>query len=269
MSRIRQAFERLKRKEEGALIGYLTLGDPDIESSQELLTCLGNSVDILEIGIPFSDPIADGPTIQAAMDRALKSGANTNKAFEVARRLRERGVDAPLVFMTYYNIVLQFGEEDFLRMCRESGVDGVLVSDLPIEESSGFSQMCEKYGVDIIFLIAPTTPPDRIKKIIAQTRGFVYLVSLMGVTGERERVEERTLKVIEDALRLTGPLPLVVGFGISKGEHVKKIIGAGAQGVVVGSAFVNIVAEHDKGACRELERLAKELKEGTKKDAVA
>jgi tryptophan synthase alpha chain len=264
MSRISETFDRLEKKGEGALIGYLTLGDPDIKTSTKLLKCLSENVDVLEIGIPFSDPIADGPTIQAAMDRALESGVDTDDAFNVVRELRRGGVKTPFVFMTYYNIVLQYGEERFIQMCNETGVDGLLVSDLPLEESEGIVETCIKYGVDPIFLIAPTTPENRVKKIVAQSKGFIYLVSLLGVTGERASVQKRTLQFVADTLQLTGNIPLVVGFGISKREHVEAIINAGAQGVVVGSAFVNIVAAHGADACSELERLSKELKEGTK-----
>ncbi|MFQ5800184.1 MAG: tryptophan synthase subunit alpha [Candidatus Hydrothermarchaeales archaeon] len=263
MSRIGKKFMELKGRREGALIGYLTLGDPDISSSQKLLGCLCEGVDILELGIPFSDPIADGPTIQAAMDRALKNGMNTDKAFEIVEGLRKKGVKTPLVFMTYYNIVLQYGEEKFVKRCRDTGVDGLLVSDLPIEESERFVKICERHDIDPIFLIAPTTPEERMEQIIAQARGFVYLISLLGVTGEREKLQEQTIKVVKKALQFTGALPLAVGFGISKREHVRTIIEAGAQGVVVGSAFVNLVAKHGADACGELKRLSRELKEGT------
>jgi tryptophan synthase alpha chain len=264
MSGITETFNILKDKDEGALIGYLTLGDPDLNSSKNLLTCLSKNVDILEIGIPFSDPIADGPTIQAAMDRALASGISTDDAFKAVMDLRERGLELPLVFMTYFNIVLQYGEERFVRRCRETGVDGLLVSDLPVEESEKTVQLCRKYGVEPIFLIAPTTSSERVKKIMAKAGGFVYLISLLGVTGERKIVGKRTLEVVDRALKFTGLVPLVVGFGISKKEHVRAIMKAGARGVVVGSAFVNLVAKHGEGACKELEKLAKELKEGTR-----
>ncbi len=264
MLRISETFERLKARGEGALIGYLTLGDPDIQASKKLLKCLCKNVDILEIGIPFSDPIADGPTIQAAMDRALESGVDTDDAFRVVSELRRGGVKTPFVFMTYYNIVLQYGEDRFLSRCKESEVDGLLISDLPLEESEGMVGACQKYGIDLIFLIAPTTPAERMKRIVSKGKGFIYLISLLGVTGERESVQEKTLGTVKETLQFTGDLPLVVGFGISKKEHVRALIDAGALGVVVGSAFVNLVAKHGADACSELERLSKELKEGTK-----
>ncbi|MFQ6136987.1 MAG: tryptophan synthase subunit alpha [Candidatus Hydrothermarchaeales archaeon] len=264
MSGIRSKFSELRQKGEGALIGYLTLGDPDIETSKKLIKCLLENVDIMELGVPFSDPIADGPTIQGAIDRALKSGINTDDCFGVVEELRKEGETTPFVFMTYYNIVLQYGEERFMKRCKEVGVDGVLVSDLPIEEADSVLEQCDKFGVDYIFLIAPTTTEERIEKIVSKAEGFLYLVSLLGVTGARERLQQRTIDVTKWALNYTKDLPLAVGFGISKKEHVKAIIDAGAQGAVVGSAFVNIVANKGGDACGDLRRLSEELKEGTK-----
>lgn len=264
MSGLEKVFSELKKRGEGALIGYLTLGDPDIKTSERLIRCIVENVDILELGVPFTDPIADGPTIQAAIDRALKAGINTDIAFEMVKKFRNSGIATPFVFMTYYNIVLQYGEERFIKKCRDVGVDGILISDLPIEEAEGVLKHCNKYGVDFIFLIAPTTPEERIKKIVSHARGFVYLVSLLGVTGARGELQERTIEKTKWALKYVKNLPLAVGFGISKREHVKAIIKAGAQGVVVGSAFVNIVAKKKGEACRDLRRLSKELKEGTK-----
>ncbi len=264
-SRIEAKFEELKQKNEGALIGYLTLGDPDIATSKKLIKCLVENVDVLELGVPFTDPIADGPTIQAAIDRALKAGMNTDIAFEAVRKLRRNGIKTPFVFMTYYNIVLQYGEERFVKKCREIGVEGILISDLPVEEAKSVLRYCEKYGVDFIFLIAPTTNEERLKKILPSASGFVYLVSLLGTTGAREKLQEAAIEKTKWALRYTKEkIPLAVGFGISKKEHVRGIISAGAQGVVVGSAFVNLIAQKGGDACEELRKLARELKEGTR-----
>lgn len=264
MSIIAAKFAELEEKGEGALIGYLTLGDPDIKTSEELIASLLENVDIMELGIPFSDPIADGPTIQGAMERALKAGVNTDIAFEMVSRLRKR-FDKPFVFMTYYNIVLQYGEEEFIKRCAEEGVDGVLISDMPIEEAEGTLALCEKYGVDFVCLIAPTTGEERIRKIAAKAKGFLYLVALLGVTGAREKLEEETVRKTKWALRYTGGVPLAVGFGISKKEHVQSLMRAGAQGAVVGSAFVELIAERGGDAAADLKRLSSELKEGTKK----
>ncbi len=263
MSKIGERFAELKRKNEGALIGYLTLGDPDVEASERLIACLLENVDIMEFGVPFTDPIADGPTIQAAIERALEAGVNTDVAFDMVARLRER-FDTPFVFMTYYNIVLQYGEERFLKRCSEVGVDGILVSDMPVEESEATLELCKKYGVDFICLIAPTTTEERMEKISSKAMGFLYLVALLGVTGAREKLEEETIRKTEWALERSKGLPLAVGFGISRPEHVRAVIEAGAQGVVVGSAFVDMVAKKGGDACDDLRRLSRELKEGTR-----
>ncbi len=264
MSRIAEKFAVLEKRGEGALIGYLTIGDPDLKASEELIEALLENVDIMELGVPFSDPIADGPTIQGAIERALKAGMNTDKAFEMVARLRTR-FDTPFVFMTYYNIVLQYGEERFIETCAEVGVDGILVSDMPIEEADEILELCEKYGVDFICLIAPTTGEERIKKIAAKAKGFLYLVALLGVTGVREKLEEETVNKTKWVLKYTGDVPLAVGFGISKKEHVQSLIKAGAQGAVVGSAFVDLVRKKGADAVGDLKRLSSELKEGTRK----
>ncbi len=262
-NRIDAKFEELRAKGEGALIGYLTLGDPNIEDSKKLVRALAKHVDILELGIPFSDPIADGPTIQGAIDRALKAGMNTDIAFEIVKDLK---LDIPLIFMTYYNIVLQYGEERFIKRCRDVGIDGVIIVDLPIEEAQNLLDICERYNVHFIFLIAPTTREDRLFKILSRARGFIYLISLLGVTGAREKLQEETIEKTKWALNYV-KIPLAVGFGISKKEHVRAVIKAGASGVVVGSAFVKIVEKNlgnIEKAIKEIENLAKELKEGTK-----
>ncbi len=264
MSRIKEKFNELKDRGEGALIGYLTLGDPDRETSKKLVKCLLENVDIMELGVPFSDPIADGPVIQGAIDRALEAGINTDYCFNIVEELRAEGEKIPFVFMTYYNIVLQYGEERFMKRCQEAGVDGVLISDLPIEEAGTVLEQCHKYGVDFIFLIAPTTTEERIKRIVKKATGFVYLVSLLGVTGARDTLQQKTIDVAKWALGYTPDIPLAVGFGISKKEHVQAIIESGAQGVVVGSAFVRIIAEKGEAACEDLKLLSKTLKEGTR-----
>lgn len=261
MSKIKGTFEELKSRGEGALIGYLTMGDPDIKTSERLIRCLCEHVDILELGVPFTDPIADGPTIQAAIERSLKAGMNTDIAFEMVERLRE-DIDIPFVFMTYYNIVLQYGEERFIKKCEEVGVDGILISDLPLEEADSVLEHCRNHNVDFIFLIAPTTTEDRIKLISKNAMGFVYLVALLGVTGARDQLQKETVEKTRWALKYVD-LPLAVGFGISKKEHVRAILDAGASGVVVGSAFVNIVTEKVE-ACADLKALSGELKEGTR-----
>jgi tryptophan synthase alpha chain len=265
MSRIEETFRQLKERGEGALIGYLTMGDPDMETSEKLIKRISKHVDILELGIPFTDPIADGPTIQAAIERSLDAGMNTDKAFKMVKGLRKSGIEIPFVFMTYYNIVLQYGEERFVKRCRETGVDGILISDMPLEESGEVLELCKKYGVDFIFLIAPTTTERRIKKIVKEASGFIYLVSLLGVTGARAALQKRTITTTKWARKYVQDKPLAVGFGISKPEHVRAVLSAGADGVVVGSAFVKLIGEKGKLAGRSIERLAKELKGATRK----
>lgn len=264
-SKLERTFYELQRKGEGALIGYLTLGDPSIEASEKLTAALCENVDVMELGIPFSDPIADGPTIQAAIDRALKAGMNTDAAFEIVERLRKKGITTPFVFMTYYNIVLQYGEERFIKRCRDVGVEGLLISDLPVEEAHSVLKYCDKYGVDPIFLIAPTTTEERLKKILKKARGFLYLVSLLGTTGARDKLQEETIEKTKWALKRIKDLPLAVGFGISKREHVRAIIEAGAAGVVVGSAFVKHVERLGEKAVEAIKELSKDLKEGTRR----
>lgn len=266
MSRIEKKFAELKRKREGALIGYLTLGDPNPEASFSLVKALCEHADIVELGIPFSDPIADGPTIQAAIDRALKAGMNTDKAFEIVKKLRKE-VETPFVFMTYYNIVLQYGEERFLKRCKETGADGVLITDLPVEEGTNFIALCRKHGIDFVSIITLLTEKERIKKIAKNSSGFLYLVSLLGVTGARDKLAESAIEKSKEALvclkEVKSALPLAVGFGISKKEHVQEIMKAGAQGVVVGSAFVKLIEEKKGEAAEEIKKLARELKSGT------
>jgi len=186
-------------------------------------------------------------------------------AFEIVEKLRKGGESKPLVFMTYYNIVLRYGGERFVKRCKDVGLDGVLVSDLPLEESSSFLEQCEKYDVDPIFLIAPNTPEERVKKIAGSAKGFLYLVSILGVTGAREKVQKNTIEKIKEVKRLNLHIPLCVGFGISKKEHVAAVMGAGAQGAVVGSAFVRLIGEKREHAFADLRELSRGLKEGTRR----
>jgi tryptophan synthase alpha chain len=242
MKKIAKVFERLKAQENGALIGYVTGGDPEPKYTPVIAEALINGgVDILELGIPFSDPIADGPTIQAASVRALKAGTTAKTVLGIAREIREKH-DIPIVCMTYYNLIFRMGLENFLRLARDCGVDGVIVPDLPLEEAKDYQRAAGVCGVDTIFLAAPSTSMQRLRKIVHCTSGFLYLVSHFGVTGEKAAVETSTIKLIKKVLPYTrGQVPLAVGFGVSKPEHAGRIIEAGADGVIVGSAFVNII----------------------------
>lgn len=263
MSRIAEAFDKLKSKGEKALIAYIMAGDPSLFATKEYFFALVDAgIDIVELGIPFSDPIADGIAIQAASDRALKSGTTPSKVIALAKEIRMENAITPIIFMTYFNIFFKYGLERFAR--EVSGiVDGFIVPDLPVEESAEFLNYCRKYDVDLIFLIAPTTPADRIKQIIKQSSGFIYLVSRLGVTGARADLAASAIEVLERVKEYS--IPKAIGFGISKPEHVKAIANAGADGIVVGSPFVQII-EQGGSVSERLRKLAKELKTATRKN---
>jgi len=236
MSRIPGVFADRK-----ALILYLTVGFPDPEAALELVPLLRSlGCDMVELGIPFSDPLADGVTIQEASYSALKQGVTPEFCLRLAARLRER-VDIPLVFMTYYNPVLAFGLEPFCRECARAGVDGIIVPDLPPEEGAELEGLSQKYGLDLVYLLAPNSPERRIELVCRRSRGFVYLVSVTGVTGPREalspELEEFVLRV-----RYRTSLPLAVGFGIASPEQAGRAA-ALADGVIVGSKVLQLIKE--------------------------
>ena len=224
--------------------------------------------DIVELGIPFSDPIADGPTIQAAVKRSLANGAKPLNALEVARVVR-RKYDTPIVLMTYYNPIFRVGLRRFLTSARESGISGIIVPDLPVEESAEYKKECVAASLDTIFLASPSTEPQRLKEIMFQTSGYLYLISLYGVTGVRVTLPDSALTLVRKyRAELHGTLPLAVGFGISQPEHVRDLVRAGTDGVIVGSAFVKIVGENSRNVARastKLTRLARSLKRATMK----
>jgi tryptophan synthase alpha chain len=267
MSRIQACFERLISRGEGALIGYLMAGDPDPERSVSYARALlEGGVDLLELGVPFSDPVADGPEIQEASVRALRAGTTPLTVFEIVEALRrdpERGRQIPIVLMTYYNPILAMGEEAFCKRCAAVGVDGVIVPDLPIEESDPLVTHARRHRMDTIFLATPETDDERLERIARETRGFLYLVARYGVTGAPTDVGPALGGLLRRAReRAPEGLPLAVGFGIASREHVQAVIRAGAQGAIVGTAFVRRVAE---GAQPEaLTALARELKSGTR-----
>jgi tryptophan synthase alpha chain len=267
MSEIEKVFRRLKAHGNGALIGYVTGGDPEPKCTPLIAEALINGgVDILELGIPFSDPIADGPTIQAASVRALKAGTTPKMVLEMAKEIRKKH-SVPVVILTYYNPVFRMGSEKFFRLARSCMVDGVTVPDLPVEEADDHREAASTAGVDTIFLAAPSTTDERLRKIVECTSGFLYLVSHFGVTGEKTTVADSTIQLVKRILPFTaGRVPLAVGFGISKPEHARCIIEAGADGVIVGSAFVNIVGRNTASVDRLLvnvEKTARKLKDAT------
>ncbi len=242
MSRLDATFERLRASGERALVVYLMAGDPSLAETERLvIEAERRGADVIELGVPFSDPLADGPVIQRAGLRALAAGASLSRVLEMVATLRAR-VRVPLVFMTYYNPVLAFGLKAFARTAADAGVDGVIVPDLPHEESDPLRAEAEPAGLDVIHLVAPTSPPARVKAIARLSRGFVYVVSLTGVTGERRELPP-DLEAQIRTLRLVTTKPICVGFGVSTPEHVAAV-GRVADGVAVGSAIVRTIEHH-------------------------
>jgi tryptophan synthase alpha chain len=241
MSRIATTFQQLKSRGEPALIAYLMAGDPSLQQSTEYFEALARGgADIIEIGIPFSDPVADGPTIQAAGLRALKANIKLEDIFQMAQNLRSK-TQAPLVFMTYFNPIFAYGEDKFLSRCQEIGIDGLILPDVPLEEAETFSIAAQEKNIDIIFLATPATREDRLKRMAELTRGFLYLVGRYGVTGSQATLADQTRSLIQNVRRVVGNVPLAVGFGLSTAEQIRGVIDAGADGGVVGSALVQEV----------------------------
>lgn len=260
-------FRELKKRGEGALIAYVTGGDPLPKYTSRIVEALvKGGADIVEIGIPFSDPIADGPTIQAADNRALNAGTTPHTIFDIVKETKKR-VDAPIVLLTYYNILFKMGVKNFLEKASKHGVDGLIAADLPIEEAEEYKEAAEKQGVDTIFLATPSTQISRLKDILGFTSGFLYLVSVFGVTGAREQLAQLTTSTVKKFHPYTvKAVPLAVGFGISKPEHVNSIIGCGAEGVIVGSAFVKIIENNlnnSTGFINSISMLAEKMKIAT------
>jgi tryptophan synthase alpha chain len=240
MSRIEKAFETPGKT---AFIGFTVAGDPDETTSLRIAKALiDGGTDILELGIPFSDPVADGPTIQRADDRALAAGTTPDTVFRLVKEIRAYS-SVPIVFLTYYNIVYRRGIERFYREAAEAGVDGILIADMPVEESGEVTAIATRYGIDPIFLIAQTTSDKRIRKIAAEAKGYLYLVSVLGVTGVRAQVSSGALDLLRRVRRHTD-LPLALGFGISTPDHAATCASAGADGVIVGSAIVDIIGQN-------------------------
>ncbi len=264
MSRIAQRFHDLSAKEEGALICYLMAGDPDLYKTLDYAFALEEGgADVIELGIPFSDPVADGPTIQAAGVRALQAGTTPQRVFELSSRLRKRS-NIPIVLMTYYNPIFVMGEETFIKASKDAGADGVIVPDLPMEESRHFIEAARRHGSDTIFFATPETDDVRVGQIAAVTTGFLYIVARYGITGAKEELADLTTTLIQRVHPLVVPLnlPIAVGFGLSNPEQIRAVIQAGANGAIVGSAIVERIAS---GISLEvLAGFVRELKQGTK-----
>jgi len=243
MSRIAQAFEKARKENRAAFVAYLCAGDPDFENSLEACRALlRNGADVLELGVPFSDPLADGMVNQLAAQRALESGMTRDKVFELVRRLRAEFPQAAIVFYTYYNLVFCNGVDAYIKESVAAGLDGILTLDLPPEEAGEQLAACKKHGLDSIFIVAPTTSEARLPLIAESASGFIYYVSREGVTGMRDQLATGIPEAIA-RIRKHAKVPVVVGFGISRREHVSAT-GAHADGVVVGSALVNVIASN-------------------------
>ena len=253
MSRIKKAFENGK-----AFIAFVTCGDPDLETTGAVVReMVKNGADLIELGIPFSDPTAEGPVIQGANLRALNGGVTTDKIFEFVKELR-RDVSVPMVFMTYANVVFSYGAERFISTCRGIGMDGLILPDVPYEEKEEFQSICRRFGLELISLIAPTSE-NRIARIAGEAEGFVYLVSSLGVTGVRSEIKTDLASIVE-AIRRNTDIPCAIGFGISTPEQAARMAGL-ADGVIVGSAIVGLIEKYGRQAPEHVGRYVKEMKD--------
>ena len=266
LSKVDQKFSELRKNKKLALMPFIMAGDPNIEkTSQILLKLQENGADLIELGIPYSDPLADGPIIQLSASRALNSGTTPRKVITLLESLKGK-LNIPIILFTYLNPLLCFGFEQFCEMASNAGVSGLIIPDLPLEEAYKFSEVVSTYSMDLILLVAPTTPFERMKQISQHTKGFTYLVSVTGVTGERNKMESRVENLIAK-LKEINTNPIAVGFGISNPEHVNKVREWGADGVIIGSAFVKRISssnaedvvDHVGNFCKDM-RLAADQK---------
>ena len=253
MSNIYKAFENGK-----AFIPFVTCGDPDLDTTAAIVRAAAqNGADLIELGIPFSDPMAEGPVIQEASMRALAGGATTDKIFELVADLR-KDVSIPFVFMTYANVVFSYGTERFVKRCVEVGVDGVILPDVPFEEKEDFASICERYGIDFISLVAPTSE-NRLAMIAEEAKGFLYVVSSLGVTGVRSEIKTDIPSIVE-VVRKHAKVPFAIGFGVSRPDQAVQMARY-SNGVIVGSAIMKIIAEHGKESPSFVAAYIKEMKE--------
>lgn len=258
MSRISEAF-----REHKAFIPFITCGDPDIETTKEIIKAMEKAgADIIELGIPFSDPTAEGPVIQGANLRALNGGVTTDKIFDMVEEIRKE-VQIPLVFMTYANVVYSYGTDRFLQRAKDVGMDGLILPDVPFEEKEDFAPVCEKYGIDFISLIAPTSH-ERIARIAKEAKGFVYCVSSLGVTGMRSEITTDVGAMVE-LVRANTDVPAAIGFGISNPKQAGKMA-AKSDGVIVGSAIVKIIEKYGQDTVPYVEQFVRDMKEAVLKN---
>ncbi len=253
MSNIQKAFEYGK-----AFIAFITCGDPDLTTTAEVVKeAVRNGADLIELGIPFSDPTAEGPVIQGANIRALKGGVTTDRIFDFVRELRKE-VTVPMVFMTYANVVFSYGSEKFIAACKEIGMDGLILPDVPFEEKEEFQSICDRYDMDFISLIAPTSE-NRIAMIAKEAKGFLYIVSSLGVTGTRTEIKTDLSSIVE-VVRQNTDVPCAIGFGISTPEQAKKMAGL-SDGAIVGSAIIKLLEKYGTEAPKYVGEYVKSMKD--------
>lgn len=262
MSRIGPCFEALRQANRRALLMYLTVGYPHRDSALDLIPAIvEGGADMIELGVPFSDPLADGATVQRASEQALRNGVNVARCIQTVRSLRERGIAVPIVFMGYYNPMLQYGIERFCADAQAAGVDGLIVPDLPPEESDDLQAACARHDIDLVYFLAPTSTDERMREVAARASGFIYCVSLTGVTGSRTVIASQLTTFLERARAITD-VPLAVGFGITEPQHAQEVAEI-ADGVIVGSALLNIVERAAEGGVEEVRAFVAAMRAGT------
>ena len=251
MSRIEEAFQKHK-----AFIAFITVGDPDLETTERVVhAAVENGADLIELGIPFSDPTAEGPVIMEADEVALKAGTTTDKVFELTKKLRET-ITVPMVYMTYANVVFSYGCEKFAQKAADAGIDGLILPDVPYEEKEEFTEVFDRYGLDLISMIAPTSE-DRIAMIAKEAKGFIYMVSSVGVTGTRSEITT-DISAMTDLVKKNSEVPCAVGFGISTPEQAARMAEL-SDGAIVGSAIIKIIAKYGKEAAGPVGEYVKEM----------
>lgn len=251
MSRIEEAFQKHK-----AFIAFITVGDPDLETTERVVhAAVENGADLIELGIPFSDPTAEGPVIMEADEVALKAGTTTDKVFELTKKLRET-ITVPMVYMTYANVVFSYGCEKFVQKAADAGIDGLILPDVPYEEKEEFTEVFDRYGLDLISMIAPTSE-DRIAMIAKEAKGFIYMVSSLGVTGTRSEITT-DISAMTDLVKKNSEVPCAVGFGISTPEQAARMAEL-SDGAIVGSAIIKIIAKYGKEAAGPVGEYVKEM----------